>query len=219
MATNLEHKFLFTIDSDKSKYQTVIDDDGKTQILTISSFNNRVYVDIRDWYRNLLGQRLPTKRGVMLNLDEWVAICDKKQIISQAISNLHERLLSGQTPVLDSMADNVSLTVAVNNNVQLTVVPASLAPNAKKSDCGVRIVIEKNVEKSVSKNSKVLEKKTISISPLTWFRLMFEDNRNNVESIITTMNGENTAASARQHHERIASEAATFRSCIELAKP
>src|SRR5262245_15700577 len=98
MAKTLANSFMFTVDDDKDQHRAVIDDWGRLQILNICKFMNGVFVDIREWYTRLDGQRLPTKKGVTMTVDEWAAVCDSSESVNEAISTLHTRMLSGQTP-------------------------------------------------------------------------------------------------------------------------
>lgn len=212
MAKTLAHGIFFTADDQKGRYQAVIDDSGKTQMLTINTFTNRVYVDIRDWFTRPHGQRTPTKRGVTLTVDEWVAICNQHSTINEAISNSYRRMLTASTPVIDSLAENVSQTVAVTAKLNVSVVPAFLAPNAKKNDCGIRIVIEK----TTAKPNSAPEKKTVALNPLAWLKLMLDGNRNEIQSIITTMHKDITAATNCEQADRVKTEASMFNACLDL---
>lgn len=214
----MANRFQFVVDGDTSSYKTQIEDSGKIQMLRVMTYMTAVFLDIRDWFTTSAGPCLPTKRGVRLTVDEWRAICSQHEAISDAILKWHCRLREATTPVLDSASEAVQATVAINENLHVYVVPASLAPNAKKTDCGVRIVIEKLSTKGASATSQ--KKKTaVSISPQTWYRLMLSENRLEVDSIITAMHAEIEAALVRKQHDSVAAEAAAlFKNSLDLSK-
>lgn len=39
--------------------------------VTVSSFNGRMLVDIRQYFKNLEGATLPTKKGISLTIPQW----------------------------------------------------------------------------------------------------------------------------------------------------
>jgi hypothetical protein len=213
--------FQFVVDGDTSTYKALIDDSGKIQMLRILSFMGAVFIDVRDWFTTSAGPCLPTKRGVRLTVDEWRAICDQYESISDAILKWHCRLLEAPTPVLDSASEVAQVVVTISDNLKVYVVPASLAPNAKKTDSGVRVVIEKLSATAAAAAVAAAAKKklTVSITPLTWYRLMLRENRQEVQSIITALRAEiEEATSARKHHDSVAAEAALFKNSLDLSQ-
>ncbi len=211
--------FQFVVDGDTSTYKAQIDDSGKIQMLRVLSFMGAVFIDVRDWFTTSAGPCLPTKRGVRLTVDEWRAICDQHESVSDAILKWHCRLLEAPTPVLDSASEVAQVAVAIDDNLKVYVVPASLAPNAKKTDSGVRVVIEKLSAATTTAVAAAKKKKTaVSVTPLTWYRLMLRENRQEVQSIITALRAEIEATSARKHHDSLAAEAALFKNSLDLSQ-
>ncbi len=206
--------FQFLADRENgNQYKTVIKAEnncGKLQVVRILSFMGAVFLDIRDWFTTLGGQQLPTKRGVRLSVAEWQAVCEHQESISGAISKWHSRLLAAPTPVLDSTFE--APVVKINDRLELSVVPASVAPHAKKTDCGVRVVFRKLSTQTTTSSAAV------AITPQTWYRLMHRENRDEIQSIITALRAEIDAASARKQQESIAAEATLFKNSLDLSQ-
>jgi hypothetical protein len=149
-----------------------------------------------------------------------LSICEKQESISDAILMWHSRQLAAPTPVLDSTttSEATQVVVKINDNLKLSVVPAALAPNARKTDCGVRVVFEKI---STAKTAAVVPAKkttTVAITPQTWHRLMQRENLQEVQSVITALRAEIEAASTRKQRESIADEATLFKNCLNLSQ-
>jgi hypothetical protein len=254
MATSFQ--FLVDRETGNYKTEVIKQDGGKMQVVQILSFMGAVFFDVRDWFTTATSssggvgvgvgvgggggggkqsqqqQLLPTKRGVRLSVAEWQAVCEHQESISEAISMWHSRRLLATptpTPVLESTSEAPPPplgVVKINDRLKLYVVPACLAPHAKKTDCGVRVVFEKLSNQTTAtatattpcSSSSSSSSTAVAITPQTWYRLMQCDSRDEIQSIITALRVEIAAASARKQHESLAAEAALFKNCLDLSQ-
>ncbi|KAJ6216186.1 hypothetical protein RDWZM_007343 [Blomia tropicalis] len=58
---------------------------SKNRYLTVSTFKNKVRVDIREYYVADNGKRRPGKKGISLSLDEWGKLKDNMDTIQTKI--------------------------------------------------------------------------------------------------------------------------------------
>ena len=212
--------FQFLVDRENGNhYKTVIPADsncGNMQVVRILSFMGAVFLDVRDWFTTPGGQQLPTKRGVRLSVAEWQAVCAQQESISEAISMWHT-----PTPVLDSTSEAPLGVLKINDRLELSVVPASLAPHARKTDCGVRVVFRKLSTQTTTTTTTTTTTSTsvaVAITPQTWCRLMHRENRDEIQSIINVLRAELEAASERKQQESIAAEVELFKNCLNLSQ-
>ncbi len=201
----MANRFQFTADGDTNTFKAQIDDSGKNQILRVLNNSGTIFLDIRDWFTTSDGLILPTKRGVRLTVDEWKTICSHHENISYELLKWNSRLRGVLVPVLSQTNEAEQPALVVNENLKLYDVPASLAPNAKNTDTGTRVVIEKLSTTTLSAANP--KKTSVSITPMTWYRLMMSHNRQEIDAIITTMRSETEATLARKKLECVAAEA------------
>lgn len=149
----MANSFQFLIDS--GNYKAVIDGCGKTQTLSVSTFMNTVFSDNRDWFTTSAGQRLPTKRGVNLTVDEWLTICERRESVCDAILKWHCHLFAAPTPVLDAASEVAQVLLSINDNLKISVVPV------------FRTSCEKDGLWTAAKTADVAKKMAVSITPLT----------------------------------------------------
>ncbi|KAI2796892.1 Ssb-c31ap [Blomia tropicalis] len=64
---------------------------SKNRYLTVSTFKNKVRVDIREYYVADNGKRRPGKKGISLSLDEWGKLKDNMDTIQTKIEEAQRR--------------------------------------------------------------------------------------------------------------------------------
>ena len=61
---------------------------SNNRFISVSSFRGRLKVDIREYYVNDKGERLPGKKGISLSLDEWKKLKDYVDDVDGALKKL-----------------------------------------------------------------------------------------------------------------------------------
>ena len=61
------------------------------RFINVNSFKGRDYINIREYYKDREGMMRPTKKGIMLKLDEWRKLAKSVNEIDRILNRKNEK--------------------------------------------------------------------------------------------------------------------------------
>ena len=61
------------------------------RFINVNSFKGRDYINIREYYKDREGMMRPTKKGIMLKLDEWRKLAKSVNEINRILNRKNEK--------------------------------------------------------------------------------------------------------------------------------